>query len=130
MEGKYDVTLNGSTVGQVQVIREGLYYRFVCRCSLSDDVCKLMVSTGNRQEKLGILVPSEDGFQLETKLPAKRLGEGKPEFFVVPNRPVLSGKFVPIYPEEPFSYIEKLKDAYLSRQNGQLGIFIQEKAGT
>lgn len=130
MEGNYEVFLNGNSVGQAEVIREGLYYRFRCRCDLSGDVCKLMVTCGNHQENLGVLVPGKGGFALETKLPIKRFSGEKPEFIVVPNRAVLTGKFVPIYPEEPFAYIEKLKNAYFIRRNGQAGVIIQEKAGT
>lgn len=46
------------------------------------------------------------------------------------NRPALAGRFIPIKPEEPFAYIERLKDAYLVRQDGQVGIIIKEEAGT
>lgn len=130
LDGKYDVTLNGKVVGQAQVRKEGLYYRFQCQCRLSGDVCKLEVACGENRANLGVLIPTGDGFGLETKLPVKRIGEGIMEFFIIPNRVVLAGKFVPIYPEEPFAYIEKLKKAHLARQNGQLGIIIQEKAGT
>jgi len=130
LEGKYDVYLNGNAVGYAHVAKEGLYYRIQCRCRLSGDVCKLTVSCEERQTNLGVLIPVEDGFGLETKVPIKRLGDGKIEFSIVPNRAVLTGKFVPIYPEEPFAYIEKLKNAYLAKQNGQIGIRIEEKAGT
>lgn len=130
LEEKYDVRLNGKAVGQAQVRKEGLYYRFQCQCRLSGDVCKLEVSCGGKRVSLGVLVPMGDGFGLETKLPVKRIGEGNMEFCIIPNRSVLTGKFVPIYPEEPFAYIEKLKNAHLARQNGQTGVIIQETAGT
>ncbi len=130
MVGVYDVMLRGTKVGQVQVTKEGLYYRFQCRCRLSGDICRLVVRWDGEEEKLGILVPDGDGYFLDTRLPAKRLGQGSLRFFVEPNRAVLTGRFVPIYPEEPFSYIEKLKTAYLTRQGGQIGIIAQEKAGT
>lgn len=131
MDGSYDVVFGGQAVGKVQVKREGLYYRFLCRCSLTGDVvCRLVAVYGDRQESLGILVPRDGGFTLETRLAAKNLGQGIPEFRVVPNRTVLRGRFVPICPEEPFAYLARLKDAYLARQNGQVGAVIQEKAGT
>ena len=90
-----------------------------------DTLCR--VSAG--KESLGVLVPMGDGFGLDTKLPAKRFGDTVPEFRLVPNKPVLEGKFVPIKPEEPFSYIERLKDAYLTQREEQLGIIVKE-AGT
>ena len=126
MEGNYDILLWDKPVGTAKVSREGLYYRFHCRCSMTEDtLCR--VSAG--KESLGILVPIGDGFGLDTKLPAKRFGEAVPEFRLVPNKPVLEGKFVPIKPEEPFAYIERLKDAYLTQREEQLGIIVKE-AGT
>ena len=61
---------------------------------------------------------------------ARHLGLGELSFQVVPNRVVIPGQFVPIYPEEPFSYLARLKDAYLARVDGQVGAMIKEKAGT
>lgn len=127
MEGNFTAAFGGKDVGKVQVKKEGLYYRFYCRCQLSGDVvCRLMVSCGGKQESLGVLIPMGDCFGLETKLAAKRLGEGEPEFRVVPNKVVMPGKFIPLKPEEPFTYIERLKDAYLARQEGQIGVIIKE----
>ena len=46
MEGKYAVTFGQTEVGIVQMKREGLYWRFCCRCQLSGDVvCRLVVHT-------------------------------------------------------------------------------------
>lgn len=129
MEGNYALRFGGQAVGKVLVTREGLYYRFHCRCRLSGGVvCKVMVRCGNASESLGILAPEGDGFSLTTRMPVKRFGEGTPEFTVAPNRPEQKGSFAPIYPEEPFTYIEKLKNAFLVRQNGQPGILLPEDA--
>ena len=35
-------------------------------------------------------------------------------------------KFIPISPEEPFAYIERLKKSYLVRKGEQVGIEIPE----
>ena len=130
MEGNYELRFGGQAIGKVQVIREGLYYRFLCRCRLKGEmVARVVVNCGDRQDSLGILVPMGDGFGLETRIPAKRLGFGKPEFTVTPNRGKLQGAFVPIKPEEPFSYIARLKNAYLARVNGEIGAVIKETAG-
>lgn len=127
MEGTYEVKLWDKPVGKVQVRREGLYYRFICRCQLGDEtVCR--VNAGN--VSLGILIPIGDGFGLNTKLPVKRFDGNSWEFRIMPNRPVLEGRFIPIKPEEPFAYIARLKDAYLAKQDGQIGIIIREEAGT
>ena len=109
----------------MQVQKQGLYYRFLCRCRLSGDMLyRLLVSCGGKQEDLGILVPVNDGFGLDRKIPAKRLEEGTPEFRVICNREALEGNFIPIFPEEPFAYITRLKESYLVRRNGQAGILV------
>ena len=121
----YEVYFGKDKAGRVQVTREGLYYRFLCRCRLSGDVvCRLLVRCGQMQENLGVVVPMGDGFGLEKKVPVKHLGEGNMEFVLTPKQDRIGGKFVPIYPEEPFSYIARLKDAFLAQQNGQPGAVI------
>lgn len=129
MEGNYGVYFGNRIVGKVQVLRQGLYYRFICRCKISGDVvCRLAVVCGDNQENLGVVTPMDGGFGLDTRLPMKRLGEGEMEFLLMPKHDVGAGKFVPIYPEEPFSYIRKLKDSFLATRDGQTGILI--KTGT
>ena len=125
MEGNYEVCFGNRPCGKVQVLRQGLYYCFLCRCRISGDVlCRLRVICGEKQEELGVLVPVEGGFGLEKRIPVKRLGEGMPEFRLYVKQESSEGKFIPIIPEEPFSYIARLKDAYLVCRNGQAGILI------
>ena len=127
MEGMYPVRFGQSDVGKVQVQRQGLYYRFFCRCRITGDVvCRLTVRCGDRQENLGIVVPTEDGFGLDTKVSAKRVGEGDMEFFLMPRHENAVGTFVPLSPEEPFAYIARLKDAYFERRYGQAGVVLQD----
>ncbi len=130
MEGNYAVRMGPDTVGKVNVRRQGLYYRFTCRCRLSGDTLfRLRVLCGEKLENLGILVPVDDGFGLDTKIPVKRIGEGTMEFTLVPRHEKREGQFIPIYPEEPFAYISKLKQSFLVRKNGQLGIQISSSTG-
>lgn len=125
MVGEYEVFFGNQQAGKVQVTRQGLYYRFVCRCKLTGDVvCRLYVSRGGQQENLGVVVPTGDGFGLDTRLPVKRFREGEPSFSLIPKHEMASGQFVPIVPEEPFTYIERLKTSFLVRKYGQLGIEI------
>lgn len=124
----YCVYAGKQAVGKVQVLRQGLYYRIICRCNITGSaVNRLWVSCGGKQENLGVLVPVGDGFGLDRKFPVKRLGEGEMTFSLgqkQEDRP--EGTFVPIYPEEPFSYIERLKDAYLVKKNGQIGVVLRD----
>ena len=127
MDGTYEIKLGGESVGQAVVRREGHYYRFSCRCDLSGEVIyRITVTCGGKSESLGIPVPKDGQFHLDTKLAASRLGEGEPKFAAVPRRPDLGGMFVPISPEEPFRYLHRLENAFLARKDGQLGIVIPE----
>ena len=127
MEGIYPVFFGNEQVGKVQVRRQGLYYRFFCRCKLTGDVvCRLMVCCSDKQESLGVVVPVEDGFGLEKSVPIKRMGQGSPEFRLVPRHETAVGIFVPLSPEEPFAYIKNLKNAYFERRYGQAGVVIKE----
>ena len=128
MTGDYEVFFGNQPVGRVQVLRQGLYYRFVCRCKLTGDVvCRLYVSCGGQQENLGVVVPRGDGFGLDTRQPVKRFREGEPSFSLITKHEPSSGQFVPIIPEEPFAYIERLKTSFLVRKYGQLGINLDDQ---
>ena len=75
LEENYAVYFGNRPVGKVQVTRQGLYYRFLCRCELTGDVmCRLWVSCADKRESLGLVVPVDGGFGLSTSLPVKRLG--------------------------------------------------------
>lgn len=122
MVGSYEVKLGGQNMGKVQVTQRGLYYRFVCRCSLPRDlIYRLVLRCGNQYVNIGVLIPDGDGCCLDKRHPVKIFSEEKPEFYVAPRHDDVGGKFVPISPEEPFLYISKLKNAFLASENGQLG---------
>ncbi len=123
----YPILRGGETIGQAVVERQGLYYRFSCRCSLSGEVIyRLTVQCGEKQENLGIFVPEKGAFVLTAKIPVSRLGQGDFLFWAVPKHSELGGKFVPISPETPFAYITRLENAVFLRRDGQPGILLRE----
>ena len=127
MVGVFEIKDGASSVGEATVEQQGLYYRISCRCHLTGkEMHRLMVICNEKQEDLGTLVPMDGVFGLEKRIPVKRLGEGIPEFMLMSKDRAQKGKFIPVYPEEPFSYMSRLKDAYLERRNGQLGIVIAQ----
>lgn len=127
MEQSYPVTLKGTQVGKVLVSKKGLYYHFVCRCQLSDHaIYRLFVTAGTKQINLGIPVPVGGTFVLNTKKPVKNIGKTDMLFKLFPKKEELSETFAPIISEEPFSYISRLKDSFLTLQNGQPGISIKK----
>ena len=125
MERQYSVSLNGQHCGKVTVSRQGLYYRIHCRCLLpAEDIYRLQLVCGIKEENLGVLVPMEDRFGLDTRIPVKQLGEGNLVFSVTAKRQPVQGRFVPIVDEEPFAYISRLKESFLQIKEGQLGILV------
>ncbi len=128
MEGMYPVYFGDGEVGKVQVSREGLYYRFSCRCILSGNVvCRLRVDCGGKRESLGVVVPMGEGFGLDTRVPVKRIGEGTPRFSLG-AKTESRGEFIPLSPEEPFAYLERLKESFLEIRNGQAGVVLKASA--
>lgn len=126
MEGSYEILMVGQVVGVAKVRREGLYYHFSCRCKLSGEILyRLTVTVGEWEENLGIPVPDKGEFCLNTRIPAKRFGKGKPVFRVLPKHEPMKGRFIPLNPEEPFAYISRLKNAYLEVRNNQTGIVLE-----
>ena len=127
MVGNYDICRGNDVVGWATVEKQGLYYRICCRCKVSGEgMRRIVVTCGNAREDLGICVPTDGGFGLDRKIPCKRFGEGSPEFVLLPKYPGMQGKFVPVYPDEPFAYMTRLKDAYLQIRDGQPGVVIAE----
>lgn len=128
MENCYEVYFGSELAGKVQLLRQGLYYRVICRCRiLGDQVYRLYAVQGDRRENLGVLVPESDAFFLDKKIPVKRIGDETPRFFVSSGNACPRGKFIPISPEEPFLYIDRLKNAFLQSEHGKIGIRTEEK---
>lgn len=124
----YEIMLADQCIGTAEVKKEGLYYRFHCRCMLSGEIMyQLVVMCAENKYNLGILVPVEDKFGIDTSLPIKKFGDGDFSFFVTPRHPDIGNKFIPIRADEPFSYLEQLNSAYLDVQNGVIGIAISEE---
>lgn len=124
----YDILLGGQSIGEASVQRQGLYYCFDCKCKLSGEVVyRLQVRCGENTENLGIPVPQGQWFRLQTRIPVKRLGEGELHFRAVPKHAQLEGKFIPLSPEEPFKYLQRLQNAFLQVRDGKVGVVIHDQ---
>jgi len=124
---RYDITIGDQVIGQATAERKGLYYHFICSCKLSGEVIyRVVVSCGEKEESLGVCIPSENGFGLQTRIPVKRLGEGNLVFRAVPKHTELKGKFVPLSPDKPFDCIDKLHRAYLAVRGSAVGVVLEE----
>ena len=116
MEGIFDVTQGGQVAGTVEVKREGLYCRILCRCRGDDGKIHRLYA---ENEKIGVLVPDRGGLILETKVAAKRLKEGC-AFTLDEKQP----NFIPIRPGEAFAHLEKVRSAKLAFRHGEPGMIL------
>lgn len=150
MAETYEIKYGDASAGTAQMEKQGLYCSFSCRCRLPDDgLYRIHVISGDSREDLGICVPMDGAFGMDKRIPAKRLGEGEMRFELVskdwkpqaavtpqPAEPAVEEEistpepveetFVPVSEEEPFEHLDKLENAMLAEQDGQIGIIIQE----
>ena len=125
MDGCYEVFQDDRAVGTVRVAREGLYFRFSCRCAPgTGEMVRLWMRCGEKETDLGLCVPMDGAFGTEKRIPARQCGAGKPAFFLRHKDDTLKGKFIPLSPEEPFQYIHRLENAHLERRGSQMGICV------
>ena len=125
MEGKYDIFRGPYKIGKGEIHREGLYYRVRCWCDLTGEVIyRLTVTCGDSTENLGIPVPAGDSFYLEKRLPINRFSSGTPVIQAVPRHS--RGQFVPVSPEETFTYLNRLKQAVFEKRDGIAGVLIKD----
>ena len=111
-----EVLLNGHKVGCVFVDTTGLYYKFSCECVLSDNaIYRLYAGDGYTSVKLGVCVPENGKFVLNTRVPKKTFGEIPIKFWVESNAcdeiQVVSGM--------EFTQLDKLDTARLKKSNEQ-----------
>ena len=119
----YDIYAGTQVVGQAEVIKEGLYYRFSCKCTPPDEgVCRILVSDGCNTKDLGICVPTGEWFCLVSRVPIKYLSGDKLEFLLVPKDRQVS--VVPVATNEPFPELDKLESAHLQEADGKTEVVI------
>lgn len=127
--GSYVVYLGDKPAGKLNIAREGLYYSLVCHCQVPEDaVYRLYAVTGKVRENLGVVIPEADGCALVKKIAVKKL-QNDSYFVLSAGSPQEAGSFIPICPEEPFSYIAHLESAFLEVRGGQTGVILKKKSG-
>lgn len=121
MIGRYKVRYNGETVGDVEVSREGLYYRIRCICRLNGDkIYRLTLSDMN----LGILVPEHGEFYLNVKRPVKHCLFNRPDFSIADS----SNNWQPVSRDKPFCFLQSMDTARLQIRDGVPGILLTNRA--
>lgn len=119
----YDIFADTQVVGQAEVTKEGLYYRFSCKCTPPDEgIYRIMVSDGVNTRDLGICVPTGEWFCLVCRVPLKYLSSDDLRFALVPKDS--RAMVVPVATNEPFADLDKLSSAHLQVKEGVAEIVI------
>ncbi len=118
----YEIICGDSVVGTAEVKIEGLYYRFLCRCTPPDEgIYRIHVSDGTNLRDLGICVPEGDRFMLIARVPVKYLKEDMTFRLTSAREEKIK---IPVATGEPFDELDKLESARFQIENGQPGILI------
>ncbi len=119
----YDILMDSKVVGQAEVIKEGLYYRFSCKCTPPDEsIHRIVVSDGNNTKDLGICVPTGEWFCLVSRVAVKNLPGVNLQFTLVSKDKKETA--VPVATDEPFPHLDKLDSAHLLETEEKTEIII------
>ena len=126
MEGTYELISEGRVAGSVTVGRKGLYYHIHCSCfPAEEDMFRLIMEVGENMYDLGILIPANNSFMLQTRIPVKSICEGSVNFRLEQQRSHKQSHGLSISPEEPFRYLSRLERAYLTMHNKEIKIMFR-----
>ncbi len=125
MEEMFDLIYNQGVCGTVSRRREGLYDYYRCRCTLPDSrVYYIAAKSKECDIRLGICVPADNGYVLETKIPAKKLPYSEICFYLLPKEGICEEEFIQISCDRPFAYIHLLHNAHMKVKDGQQGVIL------
>ena len=118
----YQIFWNGIPVGNAEMRKEGMFYRFICYCRLPDKgVYRIVVDDGKNKYNLGICVPEGSKYSCVARVSCSKLN-GNNLTFVLTNGDARKG--IPIETGKPFAQLDKLINARLHIANGQSEIII------
>lgn len=119
----FDILMDTQVVGQAEMTKEGLYYRFTCKCTPPDDaVHRIVVSDGKHTRNLGICVPTGEWFCLVSRVPVKYLPGENLRFTLIPKD--AHKEMIPVETDISFSGLDKLESACLQETDGNSEIVI------
>lgn len=118
----YEIIWENDIAGHARVTKKGLYYEITCRDRVNTPH-RIELCSGDKRTDLGICVPIENEYGFCTQIPVKRAGDGPFQFRLVAVQK--QERYIPVEIEQPFPFVSRLKDAYLYRREGEVGIRIK-----
>ena len=129
MPATYPILLNGRNIGKAEVEKQGLYYRFDCRCSFPDEgLYTISVKNGAYNKSLGVCTQEGSVFRIKTSIPIKHFPEQVFTFTASMKSESGSHNFVPLHLDQPFAYIRELNHAVFTVCNGKPGVNLRLEA--
>ena len=122
---EYQVTLSSVPVGIVNITEEGLYLRFRCRCTVSEDqIYRLYAYCDNQRYDLGVLIPDGGFFIVDKKFPKKIFTSNDFRFLILSRTENVINSFEMIDPEQPCRCLQHLPKARLRIDGGKYYIVL------
>lgn len=103
---------DGKAFGTAQCFREGLYFRISVRCPES---VRIFLHGEKNILDLGICVPMDNQFGIETRVPVKRIGERVMDILTEET-------FYPVSQDKPFSRLYQLRSSVFTVLEGSYGV--------
>ena len=123
----YQIYLGNEVIGTAEAEKQGLTYCIRCRCRISGEVpYKVVARCDGKEVDLGLLVPENGAFQLKSRVAVKQLAAGEISFHAVPRHVTPDGMFVPVSADEPFMYLSRLQNAFMTRSEGRQGVVLTD----
>lgn len=123
---QHKIFLRNKAVGSVSIEVDGLYTRFLCKCSFPDaEIYRIVADYGPVQIDLGVCIPQGECFVTRARVPSKRLGDQTPSFLAIPSIKT-DFAFVAMDPQNAFPHLSGLATAKFSVQKGKRGLLIQK----
>ena len=121
---EYPIICKNKPVGTAQVTVEGLYYRIRCWCTQeARPPRRILMRSEAASVDLGICLPDGQQFIMNTRIAAKRLGEGAFSFHM--SAPEYEkGIFYVVETNKPFPHLSSLKRARFTVQDGKAGLWV------
>lgn len=112
MDRVYPVRYMGSQIGTVLIQKQGRYYVLQCNCNPGkQSIYRLLLRSGNNEEKLGLLVPDGDRYCAKARINAAKIKEDDVQFLIINERESRKDGLFAVNTQTPFAYLDKLENA-------------------
>jgi hypothetical protein len=111
----YTVFRETEAFGKAELNREGLYYRICIHCPQSARI-HLRCALGTLD--LGVCVPSAGEFIIQTRIPVKKIGEGKITFYTASEET----SFYPVSEDASFLRLNLLRSCVMASHGDVIGV--------